>query len=164
MLLLISDTNILLDWVAGGKPEVLFSLEASLAVPDILLAEELTDLASLFVQLGLRELALRPEAVARAVALTHHHRKPSRMDLLALALAEQEACPLLTGDRHLRAAAIAENVAVYGTVWLGERAVATNALVPVELRDVYRRMRATGRRLPWAEVDAQLRRWGLDGL
>lgn len=48
--------------------------------------------------------------------------RPGRIDLFALALAELEKCPLLTGDAALRLAAETEQVEVKGTIWLiGER-------------------------------------------
>lgn len=160
MLLLVSDTNILLDWDEGGRLEVLFAIGATLAVPDALLGEELDDHADRLRALGLQARVLRSEGVVRAAALAMVHRRPGRIDLLALALAEQEACPLLTGDRHLRSAAEAEGVTVHGTLWLAERAVETGALTIEELGEVYQRMRDAGRRLPWREVEAQLRRLG----
>ena len=164
MLLLIRDTNILLDWEDGGRLDALFSLGATLAVPDLLLAEELADRADRLRALGLVVRPLGAAGIGRAAALARKHRKPSRIDLLALALAEQERCPLLTGDRDLRVAAEAEGVVVHGTLWLAEQAVAVGALPATALREVYRRMWATGRRLPWKTVDAQLRRMGVAAL
>jgi predicted nucleic acid-binding protein len=164
VLLLVSDTNILLDWEDGGRLEVLFALGATLVVPDVLLAEELADRAERLTSLGLQARPLGPDGIVRAAVLARTHRRPGRIDLLALALAEQEGCPLLTGDRDLRAAAEAEGVAFHGTLWLAEVAVTAGALAPRELRTVYRRMRDAGRRLPWKEVEAQLRRLGVPGL
>lgn len=162
LVLLVSDTNILLDWEDGGRLDVLFALGSTLAVPDVLLAEELSDRAERLVGLGLQVRSLGSEGIVRAAALMRVHRKPSRMDLLALALAQQELCPLLTGDRDLRAAAEAEGVAVHGTLWVAERAVVGGVLTPAELRAVYRHMRDAGRRLPWRECEVQLRR--LEGM
>jgi len=84
VLLLIRDTNILLDWEEGGCLEALFRLDATLAVPDVLLVEELAD------------------------------RAPT--------------------------------------------------LLPSDMRTAYAAMRASDRRQPWVEVDAQLHRWGLRAL
>jgi predicted nucleic acid-binding protein len=163
VLLLVSDTNILLDWEDGGRLDVLFALGATLVIPDVLLAEELADRAARLKEFGLQAQPLGPEGIVRAATLARTHRKPGRIDLLALALAEQEGCPLLTGDRDLRAAAEAEGVVVHGSLWLAEEAVAVGALAASELRSVYRRMREAGRRLPWKEVEAQLRRLGEPG-
>lgn len=163
MLLLISDTNILLDWEAVGHLDVVFQLGATLAVPDVLLVEELSDYADRLQGLGLQIRSLSPEAVARAASLVARHRKPGRNDILALALAEQEGCPLLTGDRDLRAAAEAERVTVHGTLWLAERAVVSGLVSPNAMRALFQQMRATGRRLPWQEIDRRLRAWGVSG-
>ena len=75
-----------------------------------------------------------------------------------MAAAEQEACPLLTGDRNLRVAAEGEGIEVHGTLWVAERLVVAGVVSVDELRDAYAKMRASERRLPWAEVDRQLKR------
>lgn len=92
------------------------------------------------------------------VELAKLYRKPSRLDLAALALAEQEGCPLLSGDRHLREAAEAERVEVHGTLWLAERLVRAKLVSLSELTRGYARMKDAGRRLPWDAVDQQLAR------
>ncbi|MEZ4239475.1 MAG: DUF3368 domain-containing protein [Myxococcota bacterium] len=114
--------------------------------------------------LGLRSMVVEPAAVGRAVALARVHRRPSRMDLLALALAESERCPLITGDRHLRSAAEAEQVEVHGTLWVMAEAVAAGAATAAGVRAAYAAMRDQGRRLPWDLVDAQLVAFGVDTL
>lgn len=160
MRLLVSDTNILLDWDQAARLAVVFDLGATVIVPDVLLFEELMSMAARLHGLGLQTRSLSPESIVRALSLTTRHRRPSRVDLLALALAEQERCTLLTGDRHLRDAAEEEGVEVHGTLWIGERALERNVLQPEQLRAAYTAMRAAGRRLPWDEIERQLRRWG----
>lgn len=158
-MLLVSDTNILLDWESGGELAVLFRLGVPVAVPDVLAAEELGDRLPELLGLGLQVRSLAPAGVQRVVALTRTYARPSRVDLTALALAEQERAVLLTGDRDLRIAAAAEQVEVHGTLWLAERAVGTGAISGMAMRDAFQRMQRGGRRLPWAEVSALVRRW-----
>lgn len=68
---------------------------------------------------------------------------------MALALAKQEKCPLLTGDRDLKKAAELEGVFVSGTLWLVEQLV-IHSLISVETaKQSYEQMKANGRRLPW---------------
>ena len=70
------------------------------------------------IELGLRLDELSGETMMYATKLTSQYKKPSRNDCFALALAKQEQCPLLTGDRDLRKAAENENITVMGTIWI----------------------------------------------
>lgn len=73
-------------------------------------------------------------------------------DYLALALAKQEGCPLLTGDQGLKQAALGEDVSVMGTVWL-LRAMVENRLLSVDgALQALDRMKTRKRRLPWQEA------------
>ena len=104
--LLISDANILIDMEVGGLVERLFRLEYRFAVPDVLFHDELASRHGYLPGLGLLLLELTPKGVQYAVELIQRYRplRTSRYDLLAAALAKQEACPLLTGDKDLRLA------------------------------------------------------------
>ena len=90
--------------------------------------------------------------------LTATYRRPSRYDCFALALAKQERCPLLTGDKELRIAAQHEKVVVAGTVWLVE-AMTVHGLIDVDQGLMaYQRMADGGSRLPWADARQRLPR------
>lgn len=158
MALLISDANIFIDFEDGGLLEALFRLPESIGVPDLLFEDELRDQHAHLVGHGLVLVELSVDTLARVVELAGKHSKPSRLDLAAMAAAEQEACPLLTGDRNLRVAAEAEGIEVHGTLWVAECLVVAGVVSVDELRDAYAKMKASDRRLPWAEVDRQLRR------
>lgn len=158
MALLLSDANILIDFEEGGLLVALFRLPVSIGVPDLLFEDELRQQHAHLLEHGLVLVELSAESVSRAVELASRYRKPSRLDLAALAAAEQAGCPLLTGDRNLRFAAEAEGVEVHGTLWLAERLVVDRVVSVEALRLAYANMRAYGRRLPWLEVEQQLRR------
>lgn len=78
---------------------------------------------------------------------------PSSNDYLALALAKQEGCPLLTGDQALKSVANQENVPAMGTIWLLRAMVEEGLLTVDEALAALRRMRESKRRLPWAEAE-----------
>jgi hypothetical protein len=122
MRLLISDANILIDMEVGGLLQAMFCLKHQFGVPDVLFLEELAKHHPTLPTMGLKVLSLEPAAVQDAFALLIRHAATgvSRNDILALALARQEKCPLLTGDRNLRDAAAAEQTEVHGTLWLME--------------------------------------------
>ncbi|MGH8237518.1 MAG: hypothetical protein ACREXP_10920 [Steroidobacteraceae bacterium] len=80
-------------------------------------------------------------------------------DVLALTLAKSLDCPLVTGDRRLRAAAQAEGLHLLGTLTLMEQLSEHSIARVEEIRSAYERMRRAGRRLPWDEVERQLVRF-----
>ena len=93
-----------------------------------------------------------------AYRLREQYRKPGQNDLFALALAKQETCPLVTGDKALREAAELETVLVRGTLWLVERMVEETIISIKDAEIAYRKMKDEGRRLPWDEVRRQIKR------
>jgi len=157
--LLISDANIIIDIKAGGLLRTMFRFDATFAVPDVLFEEELQAEDPELPRLGLKLLELHEETVAYAEGLIAKYRRlgASINDLLALALARQEKCPLLTGDLRLRTAAQEEGVDMHGTLWLIEQMVKGRVITVRQAEAAYTKMRATGRRLPWDEVERQLR-------
>jgi len=160
MLLLISDANILIDMDTGGLLAPMFSMEYRFAVPDVLYVEELVEQHSGLLELGLQPVTMQEHLVSEVATLSRRYRRPSRNDLFALALAASEACPLLTGDKYLRAAAEAEGVEVCGTLWLVTEMVRAKKISTQVARAAYQRMRDSGRRLPWDEAERMLA--GLD--
>lgn len=159
--LLISDANILIDMNAGGLLRSMFKLEFAFAVPDTLFEEELRNHHPNLRYLGLQSLELDGETVEYAGRLVQKHSATGTgtNDLLALALAWQQECTLLTGDPKLRCAAESELVEVHGTLWLIEQMVNRGLIRPKRARQAYDAMRKAGRRLPWDEVEEQLRRF-----
>ena len=157
--LLISDANIIIDMKAGDLLRMMFRFDATFAVPDLLFEEELRADDPDLPRLGLKLLELHEETVAYAEGLTAKYRRlgASINDLLALALARQEKCPLLTGDLRLRTAAQDEGVEMHGTLWLIEQMVKARTITVRQAEGAYTKMREAGRRLPWDEVDQQLR-------
>jgi len=159
-MLLISDANILIDMEAGGLKEIMFRLPETFAVPDVLFIEELVEESPELPGYGLQVLRLAEGTVAESERLRQTYKQPSTNDLLALALAKQESCPLLTGDRKLREAAELEGVECKGTLWLVERLVQESILTVEDAAKAYERMFHDGRWLPKAEVTKQLKRLG----
>lgn len=157
--LLISDANIIIDMNTGGLLRSMFKLEFAFAVPDTLFEEELRKHHPNLRYLGLQSLELDGETVEYAGQLVQKYAATGAgtNDLLALALAWQEECPLLTGDPKLRQAAEEEEMEVHGTLWLVEQMVNAGLIGPKRARQAYDAMRKAGRRLPWEEVDEQLR-------
>ncbi|MDP3840999.1 MAG: PIN domain-containing protein [Oxalobacteraceae bacterium] len=151
------------DMEAGYLMSKLFQLPMQFAIPDILYWEEIEPGAPGLEQQGLRVLEVTGEFVSYASGLpTKYGAEPSTNDYLALALAKQEGCPLLTGDQALRQAAQSEDVSVMGSVWL-LRVMVENKLLNVDQAlAALGLMKERKRRLPWAEAERVLN--GLRGI
>jgi len=163
MRLLISDANIFIDMVSGGLLEAMFRLPYRFAVPDVLYEEELAAHHPDLPDLGLQVLELSPDGIIDVQALLSRYASEgvTRDDVFALALARQEDCPLLTGDRALRNAGEEEQLEVHGTLWLVEAMFKLDIVSGQTVRQAYEAMVADRRRLPWDEVEGQLQRLGI---
>ena len=126
---------------------------------DTLFEEELRTDHPELPRLGLKLLELRAATVLYAERLIEKYRSlgASINDLLALALAWQEKCPLLTGDGRLRTAGQTEGIDIHGTLWLIEQMVNARTISVRQAEAGCEKMRGAGRRLPWDEVEQQLR-------
>jgi len=144
VLLLISDANILMDVEMGDLVAPMFSLAYQFAVPDILYYEELEGQHAHLLDMGLQIRSLSSKSVERVQSLSQTYVRPGRNDLFALALAEVEKCPLLTGDAALRQAAETELIEVKGTIWLISEMVREQRITVAVARGSLHKMRVNG--------------------
>lgn len=149
MQVLISDANILIDMEDGSLLDRMFQLPYQFMAPDVLFEDELKARYPHLLKLGLQLGELSPESIATVFALDAKYNGPSTYDCFALALAKQEKCPLLTGDRRLTNAAKKEAVVVMGTLWVVEQMVVHAILTKEEAIQAYETMEVNGSRLPW---------------
>jgi predicted nucleic acid-binding protein len=125
-------------------------------VPDILFELELKERHGHLLKVGLRVKSLTAESVKKIEDLSFKYTRPSMMDRAALALAIQEGCPLLTGDKDLRTAAKSEGVGVHGTVWIIEELLKQKIIEKSQARGSFDSMKVKGSRLPWEDVEKLL--------
>lgn len=156
MQVLISDANVLIDLEAGQLLELMFRLPFKFKVSDMLFHDELSNHHPHLLELGLELAELSSQSMIDAMAMTEKYAGPSRYDCFSLALAKQEACPLLTGDAALRRAAGHEAVMVKGTIWVVEQMVVQSLITKEHARSAYDDMKAVGSRLPWEVALARL--------
>ena len=156
MRLLTCDTNILIDLEEGRLLEQFFQLPYEFRVPDILFSEELEAQHAHLSTLGLQLGELTSQSMLAAVELIQRYGELSRNDCFTLALARQEQCSLLTGDQDLRKAAEMEQVKTNGTIWVVNQLVTHQIIDKPQAKAAYDRMKANGRRLPWALALRQL--------
>lgn len=165
MQLLISDANILIDMEAGALMETLFRLPMQFGIPDLLYHEEIEACSPGLEQLGLRVMEVSGDFVKYAALLPRQYNptlpakngsKPSHNDYLALALAKQASCTLLTGDANLRIVASKELVTVMGTIGLLCAMVENQLLTVDEALTALHKMKEAKRRLPWPDAEKML--------
>ncbi len=165
MRLLISDANLLIDLEAGALMETLFQLPMQFGIPDLLYYEEIEPGSPGLEDLGLQIMEVSGAFVTYAQQLPGQHNhllpakngpNPSHNDYLALALAKQEACTLLTGDTNLRIVANKEQVNVMGTIGLLCAMIESQLLTVDDAFKALDRMKTGKRRLPWPEAEKVL--------
>ncbi len=161
MMILVSDTSVLIDLERGQLLSACFQLPQTFAVPDLLYRRELADYGGPeLVARGLRVEELTSDEVARAQAIRGARPKLSLPDAFAYALAAQRQWSLLSGDGELRALAQAENMPLFGVLWVTDqlfdaRALAASVIVS-GLEAIIGHPRC---HLPVAEVEARLARY-----
>lgn len=160
MILLVSDTSVLIDLEQGGLLEAAFSCDWTMVVPDLLYEREvLPENGPYLRSLGLGIIELSPDEVAFAQQVKRDRPALSLADCFALSCAQRANHVLLSGDKVLREEARARNGVVYGVLWLLDCMHATN-ISPALLFEGLTKIHAHHKcRLPKDEVETRLRLW-----
>ena len=160
MILLVSDTSILIDLERAGLLESAFSGDWAMIVPDLLYERELLAENGPYLRsLGLGVVELSPDEVSFAQAVKRSRPALSLADCFALTCAQRKNHVLLSGDKVLRAEARARNSVVYGVLWLLDQmhaATVAPALLVEGLTKIHAHPRCW---LPKDEVQMRLRLW-----
>lgn len=161
MIILVSDTSVLIDLERGGLLEPAFSCDLTMVVPDLLFARELeAENGPLLRTLGLGVVALNPDEVDFAQQLRKLRPGLSLPDCFALSCARRQGHALVSGDKLLRAEAQARHCVVYGLLWVLDQMEASGKVGTATLHEGLSRIWAhPRRRLPKAEVMERLQRW-----
>lgn len=154
---LISDANILIDLEEGGVLSDIFCLPYRFCTPDILFYDELEEQHGHLLNLGLELGNLSSSTLLYAENLIRTYSGPSRYDCFAMALAKQEKCLLITGDKRLRIAAEKEGIIVKGSLWIVEALITQDIINIKKAKEAFSKMKAADRRLPWDKVDSLLK-------
>ncbi len=161
MIILVSDTSILIDLERGGLLEAAFSCGLTMVVPDLLYERELEpESGALLRKLGLGVVSLTPEEVALAQKLRTERKALSLPDCFALSCATRADHALVTGDKILRTEAIARLGTVYGLLWMLDQMAASGSVPTTLLYEGLSRISSHPRcRLPHVEIRARLNGW-----
>ena len=161
MIILVSDTSILIDLERGGLLEAAFSCGLTMVVPDLLYERELEpENGALLRKLGLGVVSLTPEEVALAQKLRTERKALSLPDCFALSCATRADHALVTGDKILRTEAMARLGTVYGLLWMLDQMAASGSVRTTLLYEGLSRISSHPRcRLPHVEIRARLNGW-----
>lgn len=161
MIILVSDTSILIDLERGGLLEAAFSCGLTMVVPDLLYERELEpENGALLRKLGLGVVSLTPEEVALAQKLRTERKALSLPDCFALSCATRADHALVTGDKILRTEAMAHLGTVYGLLWMLDQMAASGSVPTTLLYEGLSRISSHPRcRLPHVEIRARLNGW-----
>jgi len=157
---LICDANVLIDIIAGGLAVQMSRLDFTYVMPDVMFRDEVREEQKKFLQgmnLEIRELL--PENMEHVSLLSRTYPHLEYYDLLVLALAAFERCPLLTGDADLREVAESEDIVVKGTIWLVQEMMRNGHHAVDSARLAFRKMRDNNSRLPWDLVEEILMKY-----
>jgi len=161
MIVLVSDTSVLIDLERAGLLEAVFNAGLTLVVPDILYERELeNDIGPYLRRLGLGVVSLTATEVQLAQTVRTARPGLSLPDCFALSCATRKNHVLVTGDGLLRKEASQRLGKVYGLLWLIDQTV-ESAQVPLSvLTEGLKKVAAHPRtRLPLDEVRKRLSVW-----
>lgn len=161
MIVLVSDTSILIDLERGGLLEAAFACGFTMVVPDLLYENELEPENGAYLRsLGLGVVSLTPDELASAQKFKTARKALSLPDCFALSCASRPNHALVTGDKNLRTAAVETLGQVYGLLWMLDRMSEAKIFSTAALHDGLNRISAHPRcRLPQSEVRLRLSKW-----
>ena len=161
MELISSDTNIWVDFNSVGFLHIPFSLcnVYQYIISKDTFEQELLYPPELSIQLkalGLRTVEVNPYETVLSLGYMKY-KALSPFDRLALAIAQNRGIILLTGDGNLRKAAIAEHVAVHGSLWIVDEAYKYRNITQDTHRSILEALLSNPKtRLPEAEITKRL--------
>jgi len=161
MLVLVSDTSVLIDLDRGSLLEAAFSCGLTMIVPDILYERELEGHNGAYLRtLGLGVVALTPEEVTLAQTVKQERKGLSLSDCFALSCAHRADHCLVSGDKTLRSEAVKRLGNVYGLLWILDRMEESGKVSVQQLWDGLTAIREHRTcRLPQEEIKVRLTKW-----
>jgi len=156
---LVADANIWIDLAAGDLLPVALASHLDLATTDLVLHELTRDaLGERLAADGVVAHELDGSQILQVFTLRNEDARSSVADYSALVIAQHLGATLLTGDSHLRRAAMAAGLEVHGTLWIVEQLLGGGLLDGADAARAVGQMIRAGSRLPVRETDALLER------
>lgn len=148
----VTDANIIIDLHHGYMLESAFRLDIKFIIPDEVYEQELSKYHTELNNLNVSVVDLTEESIIDVFCIKDQYTKLSYYDCVALVLARQEQCRLLTGDKALRMAATSEDIECNGLIWLLKLMLGEEIHTVNEIKLAAKRMQRNHARLPWNEL------------
>lgn len=158
---LVSDTNIWIDFQHADLLEELFRLPYEFLTTDFVINELQQPEGSMLIALGLKVASLEGSEVAELFSLSQRHGHSSLPDMSCFYMASKTGYPLLTGDGALRKLAAKEELIVHGSLWLLDLLVEHKVIEPSRAILGLDKMVGAASRLPAAECERRRQRWSI---
>jgi predicted nucleic acid-binding protein len=129
-------------------------------LPDAIASECVTPTVEELLRAGAKLVSLTGYHVELVEVYAKKYKGPSVADLFALSFSRTEGYTLLSGDKKLREAAKEERIPVHGDLWLLDELISEGLLAKSDAIVALESMRENGARLPAAECEKRIRRWG----
>jgi predicted nucleic acid-binding protein len=160
LIILVSDTSVLIDLERAGLLDAAFSCGMTMVVPDLLYQRELeTHNGPYLRSLGLGVVALTAQELSEAQDIKSQRSALSLPDCFALVCSKRPDHCLVSGDKALRGEAAARTVTVLGLLWLLDRMEERGVPVQSLNAGLTSLLSHPRFRLPRDEVEARLARW-----
>ncbi len=161
MIILVSDTSVLIDLERGGLLEAAFTCGLTMVVPDLLYEKELAaENGPWLRQLGLGVVSLSPQELSLAQEVHNTRSALSLPDCFALSCATRDGYKLVTNDKALRSEALARLGKVFGLFWMLDQMAASGTVSTDILFNGLTQIAGHPRcRLPATEVRNRLTAW-----
>lgn len=153
-----SDTNVWIDFLTIDLLDLPFRLPHVYCMSSDAIRDELLSPPSCrerLVSLGLKSLDLDDAELLLVIEYGRKYPQLSVYDRFALAIAQNRSFVLLSGDGHLRKAAVKERVTVRGTLWILDQLLSQSLATDTEYDTALQRLEAangTEVRLPSEEI------------
>lgn len=158
-LVLVSDTNIWIDFERAGLLEEIFRLSFEFCTTDFVCEELKAPSAEVLEGLGLRIISIQSKEIPALYPLRGELNNASLADVSCFYVARRDGRPLLTGDGRLRQAAAAAGLEIRGTLWLLDMLVEHAVISPDRAATALEQMLASRARLPEEECRGRIEMW-----
>jgi hypothetical protein len=162
VIVLVSDTSVLIDLERGDFIDACFRIDATeFVVPDLLYRRELAEYGgSRLIDRGLRVVGLSPDELLLVQEVRQGRPRLSLVDAYAFSLASSRRWTLLSGDAELRSVAAGQKVPCFGLLWMLDRLFDGGFVAGARMVDGLQRIADHPRcRLPRSEVQLRMSRY-----
>lgn len=166
-IIVVSDTNILIDLIEAGVLEQFFLLPMKVHTTDIVISEvtapeQKAQVRTLVQTRCLTVKTYTPDEMLRLLNFVNSRRRKCNLriaDFSVWQYASESNYILLTGDGNLRKLASEDGVEVHGTIYIFDKMVEQKILTPVIAADKLELLYSINHRLPKSEIDSRIEKW-----